>query len=297
MSDPDELHTSNALVESELRKRLERLESSVDRDVIVCVHLIQAPFDDIIRDQLEAVPNKRKRLLVVLETDGGSIETAERIVDVLRHHYPDDVSFLVPGHAMSAGTILVMSGDAIYMDYYSVLGPIDPQIKNASGRWVPALGYLEKYEEFVAKSNQGTLSPAEIAFFVQKFDPAELYRFEQARDHSIDLLKRWLVAYKFKDWTQRSTTGQAVTPELRQTRAQEIATALNDTKKWRSHGRGLSINVIRQELNLQIEDFGTDPHHSALKSNIRPYFRLLKGYMEQRTLAFAVQTRESLFIA
>lgn len=30
---------------------------------------------------------------------------------------------------------------------------------------------------------------------------------------------------------------------------------------------------------------------------MRLYLPLLNGYMEQRTLAFAVQTRESLFIA
>jgi len=52
------------------------------------------------------------------------------------------VDFLIPSHAMSAGTILAMSGDAIHMDYYSVLGPIDPQVENQEGRLIPALGYL-----------------------------------------------------------------------------------------------------------------------------------------------------------
>ncbi|WP_414521440.1 SDH family Clp fold serine proteinase, partial [Umezakia ovalisporum] len=73
-------------------------------------------------DELE---NKKRHLLVILETEGGSIETTERIADVFRHHYPlGEVSFLIPNFAMSAGTILVMSGDRILMDYYSVLGPI-----------------------------------------------------------------------------------------------------------------------------------------------------------------------------
>jgi ClpP class serine protease len=52
---------------------------------------------------------------------------------------------------MSAGTVLVMCGDNIYMDYFSVLGPIDPQVKRRSkgNVYVPALGYLEKYNELV----------------------------------------------------------------------------------------------------------------------------------------------------
>ncbi len=48
------------------------------------------------------------------------------MVSVMRKHYKE-VSFIVPSHAYSAGTVLVLSGDKIYMDYYSVLGPIDPQ--------------------------------------------------------------------------------------------------------------------------------------------------------------------------
>ena len=37
------------------------------------------------------------------------------------------------------------------MDYYSVLGPIDPQVNRGEGL-VPALGYLKKYDELIEKS-------------------------------------------------------------------------------------------------------------------------------------------------
>ena len=84
---------------------------------------------------------KKNKLAVILETDGGYIEVVERIVKTLRHHY-NNVEFVVPNFAMSAGAVLVMSGDAIHMDYFSTLGPIDPQISNTSGKQVSALGYL-----------------------------------------------------------------------------------------------------------------------------------------------------------
>jgi hypothetical protein len=283
-------HSTKKYVQNELCKRLKAIEDHLNCDAITCIHPISQPFDDFIRDAMEDIPSRQEALLVILETNGGSIETAERIADgVFRRWYPKEVSFLIPNFAMSAGTVLVMSGDDIYMYYYSILGPIDPQIRNRQGVFVPALGYLEKYNELVQKSASGGLSQAELAFFVQKFDPAELHRFEQARDHSVDLLKKWLVQYKFKNWTKTRTHGIDVTPTLREKRAAEIANKLNDTKKWRSHGRGLSINVVQRDLKLIIKDFGANPE---LNTRVRSYYRLLADFMVSRNHTVALQTRE-----
>jgi ClpP class serine protease len=80
------------------------------------------------------------------------MESAERIARVFRADYRL-VEFIVPGYAMSAGSILVMSGDAIHMDYASILGPIDPQIRQpGSDRFVPALGCLKQFQRFIDKS-------------------------------------------------------------------------------------------------------------------------------------------------
>jgi hypothetical protein len=230
-----------------------------------------------------------------LETDGGSIETCERMANVFRHHYHGEISFLIPNFAMSAGTNLVMSGDRILMDYYSVLGPIDPQVKNSNGDWVPAVGYLDQYKDFVAKSSKGSLSAVEVAFFLDKFDPGQLHRFEQAREHGIDLLKDWLVKYKFKNWTTTRERKLPVTPKMKSDRAKEIARKLNDTKIWRSHGRGISIGVVEKVLNLIVEDFGTDPTLATLNDDVRSFYRLLQNYMQRRGWNVLVMTREGRF--
>ena len=291
-----DLTAANSYIEAELATRLKAVEDAADADALVCIHPIHAPFDDLIRDQLEDIKDKRESLLVILETDGGSIETCERIADTLRYHYPKgEIAFLVPNHAMSAGTILIMSGDRILMDYYSVLGPIDPQIENLHGHWVPALGYLETYEELVARSgSKRGLSQAELAFLLDKFDPAELFRFVQAREHSVDLLQRWLVQYKFKNWKRTATRKLPVTNQMKKTRAKQIATKLNSPKKWRSHGRGLSIEVVRRDLNLIVEDFGTEPSLGELNKRVRSYYRLLQDYMFRRMQSVVVQTREAM---
>lgn len=286
---------SNSYIEGVLNDRLEKIEESAKADVIVCIHPILQPFDDLIRDHVEDIPKKSENLLVLLETEGGSIETTERIADVFRYHWSGEISFLIPNFAMSAGTVLVMSADRILMDYYSVLGPIDPQVSTKSGQYVPALGYLEKFEELVRKSDKGKLTQAELAFLLDKFDPAQLHRFEQAREHSVDLLKRWLVEHKFKNWDRTETRKVKVTLEMKRKRAQEIATKLNDTKMWRSHGRGLSIQVVRRILNLVVEDFGTDSNLSELNTRVRAYYRLLQDYMMRRGQVFAIHTRKKFF--
>lgn len=59
-----------------------------------------------------------------------------------------------------------MCGDAIHMDYFSVLGPIDPQVERPDGKMIPALGYLEKYKELIDKSVSGNLTTAEMTFLI-----------------------------------------------------------------------------------------------------------------------------------
>lgn len=286
----DDTHSTQRYVQAELTRRLQSIGEHLQSDVLTCIHPIGPPFDDLIRDYVEDMNPKREKLLVVLETNGGSIETAERIADVFRRHYPKEVSFLIPNFAMSAGTVLVMSGDAIYMDYYSIMGPIDPQIRNREGTgYVPALGYLEKYNELVKKSKKGGLSQAELAFLIEKFDPADLHRFEQARDHSVDLLKKWLVKYKFKNWDRTRGRNLKVTVAMRESRAAEIARKLNDTRKWRSHGRGLSIDVVERDLNLMVENFGTDP---TLNKRVRAYYRLLQDYLGGRQQSGVLHTHQ-----
>jgi hypothetical protein len=58
------------------------------------------------------------------------------------------------------------------------------------------------------------LNTAEFAL-LNKLDLGELYQFEQARELSQDLLMRWLSAYKFKDWTNHTSTKKAVTEDER----------------------------------------------------------------------------------
>lgn len=239
---------SDDVIRRLLREKCETLESKLSAEVIMVHSILMPGLDDIIRREVENISTAdgcRNKLAVVLETDGGSIEAVERISDVFRHHF-SKVEFIIPNFAYSAGTVLALSGDEIYMDYYSVLGPIDPQIKNRDGRWVPGLGYLEKYAELVDRSKSTTdpISVGELEFLVRKFDAAELFALEQAKKHSEDLITKWLAEHKFREWTKRETSGDAVSEVDRAERAREIAELLGDPKEWNSHGRGIPRAVL-----------------------------------------------------
>jgi len=225
-----------------------------------------------------------QRLIIVLNTPGGVVEAVEKMVEVTRANF-DEVFFAVPGAAMSAGTIFCMSGDKIYMDYTSSLGPIDPQLSLGPEEMVPALGYIDKVEEFIEKSRVGTLTQAEL-IMLQRLDLANLRRYEQARNLSVSLLKEWLVKYKFKDWVKHRTTnpGALVTDDEKQQRAEQIATDLSDNKKWHSHGRMIGIQKVRNMLRLEVEDYSGD---ATLRFCLRSYGDLLTEFVtQQRTPCF-----------
>jgi len=280
--------TSNEIIEQLVKDRAKLLETKVDSDVISFLGPLLHGAERLIRGAVENIDNKRNGIYFFLETPGGYVEPVQRIADILRYHY-DKVHFVVPDHAMSSGTVLVMSGDAILMDYYSILGPIDPQVESKDGRLVSALGYLIQYDRLVTKAKSGEITTAEMAFMIEKFDPATLYRYEQERELSISLLREWLATYKFKNWHVTETRKIKVDDKMRRKRAEEIGQKLSDPERWHSHGIGITMKTLREEINLQIEDFGQD---ADLNNKIRQYFGLLWDYRGRRGHSFVVHTRE-----
>ena len=186
-----------------------------------------------------------------------------------------------------------MSGDEIHMDYYSVLGPIDPQYQTENGEYVPGMGYLAKFQELVEAVNSTHLGEehttrAELAILIKKFDPAKLFHIEQSIAHAKSLLRDWLPKYKFKDWKSTETRGSLVEADDRAQRAEEIANVLGDAKRWHSHGRGISIRELgSDEIKLKIKNFGDD---EKINTDVRHYHGLFVDYMNKRGMRGAVHT-------
>lgn len=288
---------SDRVIEHLLDQKLEAIEQSVgDADAIFFNGDITPGSDQLLRVAIEHVKRKkpqRRSLIFVLQTDGGYIEIVERMVNILRHHY-SRVEFLVPDHAMSAGTVLALSGDKIYMDYFSTLGPIDPQVERPDSRKsIPVQGYLAQYNRLLEKDRLGQITTAELNILVSKFDQAEIYQFEQAIELSVTLLKRWLVEYKFKGWKKTENSGKRVTKKMKDERAEQIARELNDSARWHVHGRGIPMEVLRKDLKIKIDDFG---EIQELRDAVKSYTTLLADYtMRTRQHSVVVHARGLYF--
>ena len=279
-------------ISESLKNKLLGLEEALNADVIYFFGEIHPTMDKNYRDfieELKADQNSHENLAIILNTPGGSAETTEKLVKITRFHY-NEVYFLIPDFAMSAGTIWCMSGDKIYMDYSSSLGPIDPQVFNGT-KYVPALGYLGKAQELINKINNNEAGKAEF-ILLREMDLAELWSFEQQRDLSISLLKEWLTRYKFKNWKRHRTDsvkkGKPVTDSEKEERAKEIAEKLNDTARWYSHGRMIDINTLQNELRLEIENYS---HNPKLYSLIRSYNDILTGYIARMNYSWFLHSR------
>ena len=278
-------------VKTLLKDSLHELERVTQSDVLSYFGPIVDGNENTFLDIIEELANdtdKKETLSVVLTTNGGSAIAVERYVNIIRNFYKK-VVFIIPDYAYSAGTIFCMSGDEIWMDFFSVLGPIDPQVPNKDGKMVPAMGYLDKVNELIEKAQKGTLTQAEF-LILNNFDLAELRRYEQARELTIDLLKKWLVQYKFKNWTIHNSTQKTVSEKDKEKRAEEIAKKLGDNKRWKSHGRPINIKELTT-LKLKIDDYSGN---MTVRPAIRQYYNLLRDFTMKYQMQIFIQTRKYL---
>lgn len=280
---PTPPQNANEFIERALDERATALMQVFGADVLGLHSPLVYPLDAVVRDIVEGMgPRRRRRrrgkLVVVLTTDGGFIEVVQRIVETLRYHYRI-VDFIIPDFALSAGTVLAMTGNAIHMNYFSRLGPIDPQVRSSTGQQVSAMGYLIQWERLLEKARNGTLTAAEASLMMTRFDPGDLYQYDQARELSVELLKEWLVRYKFKNWRVTETRKIPVTRKMKTDRADEIGRALNNPDQWHSHSSGISMLVLRRRLKLLIDDYDEDEDAA---NRIRDYHVLMNDYMGRR---------------
>ena len=119
----------DAAIKSQLDWHLEVIDRALGTDVVAFVSPILPGLDRRSRNAIESIQDRKKSAVVILDTPGGVVEVVERMVATLRSNY-GDVTVIVPDRAMSAGTIFALSADRIMMDYFSCLGPIDPQIES-----------------------------------------------------------------------------------------------------------------------------------------------------------------------
>lgn len=275
------MRISTKHLKTQLDKQLNEIERVMDKDVLSIIGPIYHGLENNIKEAVENITNKKSAIAIIHNTPGGVVEVVERMVTIIRHHYKE-VVFLIPDRAMSAGTVFALSGDKIYMDYYSCLGPIDPQIEKLIDNQptlMPALSYINQYNKLVEKANKNKLNTVEFALFREQFNLPELETFTQALELTEDLLIAWLVKYKFKNWDKQQQT--------KKNRAREIANKLSDYKLWHSHSRGINKKTL-EEIGLTINDFSEVQDLSSL---IKSYYELLTDFMQNERMGLFIHNR------
>ena len=264
----------NVNVLSEVRRALKDISDIRERPVIAYLANVVNPnikavrsieySDDLPFSELvNTVPLNNTDVDVILVTPGGSGTQVAKFVDKLRPRF-NSVSFIIPDIAMSAGTIFAMSGDEIIMTNSSYIGPIDPQVPNKEGMYVPAQAILTLIEQIQIKGDiaiKKGLNPDWTDLqILRQIDPKEIGNAINASNYSVELVENYLHDYKFKAWINHSN-GNPVTSGERKQRANEIANQLCKHSLWKSHGRGITRDAAWDVCRLKIthsETIGLD---------------------------------------
>ena len=154
-------------------------------------------------ETLNSIPLDQKDIDIILVTPGGSAEIVDHWVKLLRSRF-NNISFILPYKAMSAGTIFCMSGDELIMTDSAFFGPIDPQVPSKNGRYVPAQSILtliteiqKRGQEQIKRGVQPNWTDVQI---LRNLDAKEIGNALNASNYSINLVSNYLKNYKFKEW-------------------------------------------------------------------------------------------------
>ena len=227
-------------------------------------HIIHEMLRNIERDKID----------FYLETPGGSGEAAEEIVNFLHDKF-ESVDFVIAGEAKSAGTIMAMSADEIYMTESGSLGPIDAQIK--IGRSVvSAFDYVNWIEEKRKEATKGSPINSIDAAMIAQISSGEYMGAFHAQQFAVDKLKEWLPKYKFKHWRLTETRKIKVSKKMKEQRATEIANKMIDHSAWRTHGKSLKIADLNA-IGLRIKTFDDNDALKELVYRIKIAIKLLFG--------------------
>lgn len=272
---------------SELRGNRDILVFAADLSNLSKGNMISIDYSDIMpfEDQLSNLNGEA--IDIIIETPGGFAEIVEDLVRLVRQKY-EKVGIIIPGYAKSAGTIFAMAGDEILMGKTSALGPIDAQIM-LNGRRISAEAFLEGIE--VIKKEVSETEKLNFAYIpmLEKVSPGEIQHYKNALNVAKKLVKSWLSNYKFKYWTTHSSTGEVVTQNDKDNRAEEIAEALCKHSKWLTHSKSINIDDLK-EMRLEITDYSAN---NDLNEAITSYFSLLRILFDSSSVYKIYETIQS----
>jgi hypothetical protein len=220
--------TQTAPTVSDLLRELATLRQSP----VLCLYHDQSAGEELddrcLQQVLDVAPQLEQsdKLSIMIDSPGGDIESAYRIVKFLRQ-FAENVEVLVPNWAKSAATFVCLSADSIHMGPNGELGPLDPQTVDPTGkaRRISALETFKGMEHLrnysletldaivillvrrsgmdipYALEHAGSLFSSIVTPLYQQIDPHELGEFGRylavSEEYAMRVMQRW--SYKDRD--------------------------------------------------------------------------------------------------
>jgi hypothetical protein len=186
----------------------------------------------------------RGPLDLIIHSPGGDGDAARAIMKYLRAEGFDDIRAMVPVAAMSAGTMMALSCNEIYMGHHSQLGPIDPQFTLATPdgpRSSPAQAILDQFER--AKT-ECAANPSVLNAWLpilRSYGPGLLSQCKSAQDLAESMVAEAMTEHMFNGQPDAEPKSKA------------IAEWFNDHKTHLSHGRPLAYeDVVAQGVRVTL---------------------------------------------
>lgn len=182
------------------------------------------------------------------------MEAAETIVDILRQKF-NPIRFFVPGTAKSAATMLVLSGDEIFLASSAELGPIDPQMiirKDGMITQSAAQAIIDQFETAQKDlSDHPNRLPAWIPI-LPVYGPSLYQDCKNAIKLSKDIVKSWLCKYMFQSVSKKAD---------RTRKASRVVRYFANHQLLKSHARRIGLTEINANLNglLKVKRLDDDP--------------------------------------
>ena len=221
-------------------------------------------------DLLHNVPHG-KPIDLLLNSPGGDIDTAEKIITLIRKRAEAaPVRVIVPDYAKSAATLIALGANQVVMSHTSELGPIDPQVEltgiNGVKTTHSAQNYVDSYDKHAKKLRKHPDDPV-ARLMLDMLDPVVLKKLKRTIKRSTVIASALLQTAMIKDVEK----------------ADEAAKKLADTNQWHSHGQ-----MIGHE---QCTKIGLEVSHQNPKSDV--WERIWRLYCLQ--LAALQQDHHTLF--
>lgn len=284
---------NNGEIIPDLKRAIKNIETIRGRPCICYVsNIVNAEVDQKEIDFSDDLPFKEmittapihKEIDVLLVTPGGITQQVPQFVNALRSKY-ETVNFILPYMCMSAGTLFVLSGNSIWMDQRSFIGPIDPQVKGKSGEWVPAQSILKIleiiHEEGDKQLKTGGQVPWHYVRLLDGMDHRQIGNAFTSSEYVVKMASEFLFKYKFRDWNNHLKTGAVVSSVEKKARAEEIASLLGKNDHWKSHSHGIDRKTVKEVLKIKIEDIESIPN---LEKSVRQLWALLYYLLERSNI-------------